>query len=80
MSGITQTTLAHIEGGKAPVKAATALRLAMSLQVKMKALVSTAHPDWTIATTGYTDMDGMSTMKEAAHEYIAAYRATTKIA
>lgn len=82
VAGISQATLSRIESGKGPVEAATALRLAMALKVKMKALTSTAHPDWSLATAGRTDMDAsdMASMKEAAYEYIAAYRVATQVA
>lgn len=82
VAGISQTTLSRIERGKGPVEATTALRIAMALKVKMKALTSTAHPDWSLATAGRTDMDAsdMASMKEAAYEYIAAYRAATQAA
>lgn len=82
VAGISQATLSRIESGKGPVEAATALRIAMAVNVKMKALTGTAHPDSPLATAARTDMDAsdMASMKEAAYEYIAAYRAATQAA
>lgn len=81
-AGIPPKTLSRIETGSGPVEAAAALRLAMAVEVKMRALTSAAHPDWSLATAARTDMDAsdMASMKEAAYEYMAAYRAATRAA